>query len=275
MQGWIKLHRKVMESDTFSKLNSVQQIITIYIVLNANHEDGVWYDKYKDIEVKIKRGQLITSRKKIADEWFKGDKEVTEQKVRTTLKKLEKCGFLTITSTNNYTLLEVLNYSIYQQKESEANQVFNQEETKCQPRENQEKTTNKNDKNDKEKEYSSQIKNLLSGYSSELQSLITDYWNVIKKTRKSGHIQYSVMFKTMEKWNFEEIVIKYALKTHIQNIGHDKDEKYTLGIMRKTSKEEAIDRMDKRKVNNSYEPVKRKYEEQESVLAGIWGEEYE
>lgn len=147
MQGWIKLHRRIMQSETFSKLNAIQQLIAIYIILNANHEDGVWYDRYKNIEVNLKRGQLITSRKKIVNEWFKGDKEVTEQKVRTTLSKLEKLNFLTITSTNNYTLVEVRNYNLYQTKGNETNQVNNQEATKSQPRENQEKTTNKNDKN--------------------------------------------------------------------------------------------------------------------------------
>jgi hypothetical protein len=158
MKGWIKLHRNIMQSETFSKLNAIQQLIAIYIILNANHEDGIWYDKYKNIEVPVKRGQLITSRKKIAAEWCKGDKEVTEQKIRTTLKKLERLDFLTITSTNNYTLLEVLNYNVYQKKEEETNQVVNQDLTKSQPRDNQEITTNKNvkelnknDKNEKKK----------------------------------------------------------------------------------------------------------------------------
>lgn len=149
MQGWIKLHRGLMKSETFSKLTAIQQLIAIYIILNANHEDGLWYDKYKNVEVPIKRGQLIVSRNKIVNEWFKGDKEITEQKVRTTLKKLERLSFLTITSTSNYTVLEVLNYNVYQAKENETNQVDNQELTKKQPSINQVLTTNKNDKNDK------------------------------------------------------------------------------------------------------------------------------
>lgn len=157
-QGWIKLHRSIMESETFLRLTSTQKLIAIYIVLNTNHQDGIWYDKYKDIEVPIKRGQLIVSRNKIANEWFKGDKEVTEQKVRTTLKKLEKLGFLTSTSTNSYTLLEVLNYSVYQGNGEETSQVSNQVSTKSQPSDNQVSTTNKNvfknelrmDKNEKE-----------------------------------------------------------------------------------------------------------------------------
>lgn len=145
-KGWVKLHRNIMNSDTFSRLNAIQQLIAIYIILNANHEDGVWFDKYKNIEVPVKRGQLVTSRKKIANEWFKGDKNITEQKIRTTLSKLEKLNFLTIKSTNNYTLLEVCNYNVYQSKENESNQRNNQEITKEQPRDNQEITTNKNDK---------------------------------------------------------------------------------------------------------------------------------
>lgn len=149
MQGWIKLHRKIMESETFSRLNAIQQLIAIYIILNANHEDSVWVDKYKGIEVPVKRGQLVTSRKKIVNEWFKGDKLITEQKVRTAITKLEKLGFLTCKSTNNYTLIEVLNYNVYQSNNEENNQQNNQEITKTQPRDNQGITTNKNEKNEK------------------------------------------------------------------------------------------------------------------------------
>lgn len=139
-----------MESETFSKLTAIQKLIAIYIILNANHEDGTWYDKYNDLEVSVKRGQLIVSRNKIANEWFRNDKDVTEQKIRTTLKRLEKFGFLTIKSTKHYTLLEVHNYNVYQQQENETNQPTNQGLTNAQPRLNQGLTTNKNDKNNKE-----------------------------------------------------------------------------------------------------------------------------
>ena len=147
--GWIKLHRKIMSSKTFECLNAIQKLIAIYIVLNANHEDGMWHDKYKNVSVPVKRGQLITSRSKIVNDWFGNDKEVTEQKLRTALKKLEKVGFLTIESTKAYSLITVCNYWVYQQKESESNQASNHELTKDQPRTNHELTTNKNVKNDK------------------------------------------------------------------------------------------------------------------------------
>lgn len=147
MQGWVKLHRSIMESSTFRKLNAIQQLITIYIILNANHEDGVWYDKYKDIEVPVKRGQLITSRNKIANEWFAGEKDITERKVRTTLERLEKYGFLTKQTTSGYTLLTINNYGVYQSKGNENDQANDHEPTRHRPSDDQAMTTNKNDKN--------------------------------------------------------------------------------------------------------------------------------
>lgn len=154
MKGWIKLHRSIMSSPTFNKLNAIQQLITIYIILNANHEDGVWYDKYKDVEIPVKRGQLITSRNKIANEWFSGEKDITERKVRTTLERLEKYGFLTKQTTKQYTLITICNYSVYQAKENKNDQANDHEPTKQRPSDDQAMTTNKN------------VKNLEEGFSS-------------------------------------------------------------------------------------------------------------
>lgn len=241
MQGWVKLHRQIMKSDTFSKLNAIQQIITIYIILNANHDDGVWYDKYKDIELPIKRGQLVTSRNKIANEWFKGDKEITEQKVRTTLDRLERYGFLTKQSTNGYTLLNIVNYGVYQSNENESNQVYNQDLTRHQPGTNQALTTNKNvknDKNEKKKDYISKIRDLSSHFSSieNFDDLGKEYWNVIRETRKSGKIAESVIYNAMNNWtNYDPEIVEYALKKHISDHRGMREE-YTLGIMRNTKK---------------------------------------
>ncbi|NRF91507.1 hypothetical protein HQN89_10800 [Paenibacillus frigoriresistens] len=147
MQGWVKLYRDILESKTFQKLSAIQKLIAIYIVLNANHKDGLWFDQYKGVEVPVKRGQLITSRKKIVEEWFKNDKDVSEQKVRTTLAKLSNLGFLTIESTNWYTLITVVKYEVYQGDDDEVNQPINQDLTSNQPALNQHLTTNKNVKN--------------------------------------------------------------------------------------------------------------------------------
>lgn len=144
MQGWVRLYRKIQESDTFQRLTAIQQLIAIYIILNANHTDGIWYDRYKGTEVSLKRGQLITSRRKMYEEWFNKDKDVSEMKIRTTLTKLERLGFITIEATKQYTLITVCNYSLYQDVEPVNNPANNQEPTQQQPSDNQAITTNKN-----------------------------------------------------------------------------------------------------------------------------------
>lgn len=149
--GWIKLHRRIQDSDTFSRLTLIQQVVAIYLILNANHKDGVWYDKIKGEKVEVKRGQLITSRNKMYTEWFKKDKDISEQKIRTALDKLDRLGFLTKQSTKGYTIITVLNYNVYQAKKDDDNQPSNQAITKQQPSDNQAITTNKNVKNVKNK----------------------------------------------------------------------------------------------------------------------------
>lgn len=105
------------------------------------------------------------------------------------------------------------------------------------------------------KDYMSEIKRLISRYPEGVIELNKTYWSVIQETRASKKIQPSVIYKTMEKWSeFPVPVVEYALKRHLEIAANDKDEKYTIGIMRKTTKEEAVDKLDrmkpKRGVNN-------------------------
>ncbi|MDK8747554.1 DUF4373 domain-containing protein [Streptococcus agalactiae] len=104
---------------------------------------------------------------------------------------------------------------------------------------------NKEKENKSLKDYTSQIKNLLSRYPEAFSELNKVYWNVIRETRSSGKVQQSVIYKSMEKWSQYPIkVVEFALKTHIE-LGNDKDEKYTIGIMRRTTNDEAIDKLDR------------------------------
>lgn len=105
----------------------------------------------------VSRGQLVTSRNNIVNEWFKKDKTITEQVVRTTLSKLEKLNFLTKLSTNRYTLITIEKYDIYQSDSLIIPQFSNQRLSNNKPGENLALTTNNNVKNnnnlDKEETY--------------------------------------------------------------------------------------------------------------------------
>ena len=135
-QGWIKLHRKLLNWEWFKSPKMVH--LFLYLLLSANHEDGKWQG------VEVKRGQLITGRKRISEETG-----LSEQTIRSGLKRLKSTNEITIKSTSRFSLITICNYNSYNAKILESNQLNTQQVTSNQPASNQQVTTNKNDKNDK------------------------------------------------------------------------------------------------------------------------------
>jgi len=128
MAGWIKLHRKLLEWEWYSK--PVVKSVFIHSLLRANHKDGKWQGK------DIKRGSFISSIDKLASELGH-----SRQEIRTALKHLKSTNELTTIGNTQHTVFIVINYDNYQEETSEA--------TNEQPTANQRLTTNKNVKNDK------------------------------------------------------------------------------------------------------------------------------
>jgi len=118
-----------------------------YFIDHANHKDKEIY--FPGIgKIPLKRGQHIYGTNKLAE--FLG---VSRQRIRTKLKILENIGFLTIKTTNKYSIASVINYDIYQPLPEEIKQQTNQQLSSSQPAPNQQLTTpNKDKKDNKEKE---------------------------------------------------------------------------------------------------------------------------
>jgi hypothetical protein len=131
MSGWIKLHRKLLEWEWYSK--PVVKSVFIHSLLRANHKDGKWRGN------DVKRGSYISSVDKLID-----DLGHTRQEIRTALKHLKSTNELTTKSSAQHTVFIVVNYENYQDA---TNDLTNE-----QPTANQQSTTNKNDKNDKKKD---------------------------------------------------------------------------------------------------------------------------
>ena len=110
--GFVLLSRKIFNSKTFSSLNAIQKLITIYLILMANHKDNEWWDNYHKKFVTIKRGSFVTSiegiRKKISD------KLITTKKIRLILSTLSKMDFLAIETASGYSHITILKYNLYQ-----------------------------------------------------------------------------------------------------------------------------------------------------------------
>lgn len=99
--GWIKLHRKILDWEWFTSPSTLQ--LFIYLLLRANKEDKKWRG------ILIKRGQLVTSVATISEET-----KLSTQQVRTSLNRLKSTNEITSKSTNRFTLVTICKYESYQ-----------------------------------------------------------------------------------------------------------------------------------------------------------------
>lgn len=112
MEGWIKLHRKMVEWEWYNDNNV--KILFLHLLLTANHKDKKWQG------IIIKRGQKITSIQHLAEET-----KLTVQQTRTALNRLKSTGEITIQSTNKYSLITIEKYGDYQDCNEENNKQNN------------------------------------------------------------------------------------------------------------------------------------------------------
>jgi len=111
--GWVALHRKLIDWQWYRDSETVH--LFIHLLLKANHKKTKWRDQV------IKRGSLITSRAHLSE-----STGISEQSVRTILKRLKSTNEITIKSTNEFTVISICNYDIYQFIDSKINQRINQ-----------------------------------------------------------------------------------------------------------------------------------------------------
>ena len=118
--SYIKLDRRITEWEWFTDGNTLK--LWIYLLANAQYKDT----KYKGIE--IKRGQILTGRKKLAQAL-----NMTERQVRTCLQHLENTQEVTIKSTKRFSLITIVKYGFYQGGGDESDQQIDQQPTKKRP----------------------------------------------------------------------------------------------------------------------------------------------
>ncbi|MEG1414892.1 MAG: hypothetical protein RSB32_06190 [Mucinivorans sp.] len=143
MEGWIKIHRAILDWEWFDKPEMIK--FFIYCLCKANFEDRKWRG------IEIKRGQFLTSLDNLSKET-----KLSTQAVRTCIARLKSTQELTHQSTNTYTIITVCNYDNYQQSENEINTPINtpinKQLTNEQQTNNKRTTTTKELKNIRTKE---------------------------------------------------------------------------------------------------------------------------
>lgn len=107
-KGWICLHRSIQESSIWNNDEPFdRRSAWIDLILSANHEDReIMFDSHVRI---VKRGQLITSVRKLSEKWSWSEKRTLKF-----LRLLEEAKMISKNSDNRATLLTVLNYAKYQ-----------------------------------------------------------------------------------------------------------------------------------------------------------------
>jgi hypothetical protein len=127
-QGWIKLHRQILEWEWYSDNNCFR--LFLHLLLKANHKEK----RFKGIELKV--GSIVTSRDLLARETG-----LSSQQIRTALTKLISTNEITSVTSSQGTIIQIVSYEKYQ--------VPTNEITNEQPTSNQQSTTNNNVKKEK------------------------------------------------------------------------------------------------------------------------------
>jgi hypothetical protein len=163
MIGWVKLQRQLLTWEWFKTTNMVH--LFVYLLLKANHTKGLWQG------IEIQRGQLITGIKSLQN-----DTNISQQTLRTCLKRLQKTEEINIQSTNKYSIITIINYESYQDEEITTNKQPNKQLTSNQQATNKQLTTNNNNKELKNNKNNKEYKELLL---SEIN--ISDFTNINQK----------------------------------------------------------------------------------------------
>lgn len=147
LDGWICLHRELLEKPIWANSSPEQKCILIALLMLANHKPKKW--EWKGEKFMVKRGQMVTSLESIS---VKAGPGISIQNVRTAIARFEKLEFLTNQSTKTGRLITICNYSKYQDKKNQPNKDDNKDLTKTQQSPNKDLTPNNNDNNDNKEE---------------------------------------------------------------------------------------------------------------------------
>ena len=140
MDGYIKLHRKILENPVVCK-DADYFAVWIYLLVNATHKE--YQSIFKGEKITLQPGQLITGRYAIASQF-----SISDSKVKRILIGFENDRQIDRQRSNQNSLITILNWDTYQQCDRQDGQPMTDN---C-PTTDRQLTTNKNVKNERIKD---------------------------------------------------------------------------------------------------------------------------
>ena len=167
--GWIKLHRKIIDSAVFENPKILK--LWIWCLCKASHKG---YESMVGNQIVVlQEGQFIFGRKKASSEL-----KIKESMVYKYIKLLEKLEMINIKSNNKFSIITIEKWAFYQFDNDEEQQQKEQQRNNKGTTKEQQRNTNKNVKNVKN------VKEIIYSDVPELNETIIafiDYRKSIKK----------------------------------------------------------------------------------------------
>ena len=167
--GWIKLHRKIIDSAVFENPKILK--LWIWCLCKASHKG---YESMVGNQIVVlQEGQFIFGRKKASSEL-----KIKESMVYKYIKLLEKLEMINIKSNNKFSIITIEKWAFYQFDNDEEQQQKEQQRNNKGTTKEQQRNTNKNVKNVKN------VKEIIYSDVPELNEAIIafiDYRKSIKK----------------------------------------------------------------------------------------------
>ena len=148
--GWIKLHRCLLNKAIWKCTTMEQKTILVTLLLMASHKDNQWL--WKGEKFTVKPGQFITSLQSISEAAGQG---ISIKNVRTALEKFEKLEFLANQSAKSGRLITIINWKTYQSQTDEGGKQDGKEVANDRQRGGKEVATIKNVENERMEENTS------------------------------------------------------------------------------------------------------------------------